>query len=139
MYPGVTKKSDEDVYLWMLRRSRGGDVVVLTADPEDTPCDLYNDFILNNLTYGGSGAGKGVLRPRSVTTICFHDRNVSFEPETSRLLTSASAVFITGGDQVQHGQQDLSDGFMFSLFLFFITCIPILNFSVVVLKSLKFR
>ncbi len=93
MYPGVTKPSDEDVYRWMLNRSRGGDVVVLTADPVDTPCDLYNDFI-----YNLSGVA---LRPRSVTTICFANRSDSYDPQTAVLLEGASMVFMTGGDQVR--------------------------------------
>ena len=69
----------------------GGDFVILTADPEDTPCDLYNSFIMN-LTNVESA-------PNSVTTICFTSREGSFLNRTAELLSSAAAVFFTGGDQ----------------------------------------
>ena len=97
MYPGVTKPTDDNVYLWMMSRINGGNVVILTADAEDTPCDLYNEYIYSNLTYTTT-----IKRPRSVTTICFASRNTSFLPETSLLLQNAAAVFITGGDQAKY-------------------------------------
>lgn len=99
MYPGVTKQSDDEVYLWMMKRANGGDVVVLTADAEDTPCDLYNEYIYDNLTYSSTN---NITRPRSVTTICFASRNVSFASRTQVLLETAAAVFITGGDQAKY-------------------------------------
>ena len=99
MYPGVTKHSDDQVYLWMMKRANGGDVVVLTADAEDTPCDLYNEYIYDNLTYSSTN---NITRPRSVTTICFASRNVSFDSRTKVLLETAAAVFITGGDQAKY-------------------------------------
>ena len=91
MYPGVTVDSDVDAYRYLVNRSLGGDFVVITADAEDTPCDLYNAFVYN-LTQ--------VLQPpNSVTTICFHNRSGAFLPRTATLLSSAAAVFFTGGDQ----------------------------------------
>ena len=94
MYPGVTIPTDLEAYRWMINRSDGGNFVVLTADPEDTPCDLYNPFI-----YNMSSVNK---QPRSVTTICFTNRSLSFHPRTAQILASASAVFFTGGDQYKY-------------------------------------
>ena len=89
MYPGVTKKEDLKVYQWLLGRSRGGDVLVLTAD--SAPCDIYNKFI-----YGLEP------KPNSVTTICFTSRDGSYLKRTEELIKEASVVFITGGDQAKY-------------------------------------
>ena len=86
MYPGVTEKSDDDVYRWLIDRAKGGDVVVLTADPVDTPCDLYNGYIYN--------LSNVAPRPNSVTTICFTNRSDSLNPKVAELLKSATAVRI---------------------------------------------
>ena len=86
MYPGVTEKSDDDVYRWLINRAKGGDVVVLTADPVDTPCDLYNGYIYN--------LSNVAPRPNSVTTICFTNRSDSLNPKVAELLKSATAVRI---------------------------------------------
>ena len=91
MYPGVTKQEDLKVYQWLLERSKGGDVLVLTAD--SAPCDIYNTFI-----YGLEP------RPNSVTTICFTSRDGSYLKRTEALIKEASVVFITGGDQAKYFQ-----------------------------------
>ena len=68
MYPGVTLRSDDNIFAMIVNQSKGGDVLVLTADPEDTPCDLYNDYIYKNLSVPVEA------HPNSVTTICFQSR-----------------------------------------------------------------
>ena len=94
MYPGVMKQSDVFAYRWLLDRSRGGDIVVLTAD--DDPCDIYNSFLLNQT---------GTIHPpNSVTTICFTSRDGAKLDKTTELLQQASVVFITGGDQAKYYQ-----------------------------------
>ena len=95
MYPGVTNPSDDGVYAWLTGRAKGGDFLVLTADPEDTPCDLYNQYIYN-LTHASA------VRPNSVSTVCFKDRAGAFDPRTASLLRNAAGVFITGGDQAKY-------------------------------------
>eukprot|EP00939_MAST-03C_sp_MAST-3C-sp1_P004363 g4363.t1 len=92
MYPGVLNVStDIHAYRFLIERANGGDVVVLTADPVDTPCDLYNEFLMENVST--------TRRPRSVSTICFQRREDSFNSTVRALLQSAAVVFITGGDQ----------------------------------------
>jgi len=94
MYPGVTTDRDIDAYRWLLDRAKRGNVVILTADPVDTPCDLYNDFFFHNVSTH--------VRPRSVSTICFTDRKDSFREDVIQLLSRAVLVFITGGDQSKY-------------------------------------
>merc|ERR1711991_55848 len=86
MYPPVNNNStDLDAYRYLLSAGGWGDVVVLTSDPD--PCDVYNPFIFS-------------LGPvHSVTTLCIHARNASFNSQVLDFLHRADALFITGGDQ----------------------------------------
>jgi hypothetical protein len=87
--------SDLTAYAWLLSRAGGNahqlprsyNAVVLTADAEDTPCDLYNSFLLHDVP----GNVTGTPPPNSVTTICFTDR-VGERDTAGCLLLAASRV-----------------------------------------------
>ena len=92
MYPGVEIGTDLEAYRWFLDRAVGGDVLVLTAD--EPPCDIYNLFLLDmNGTH---------TKPNSVMTACFTSRAGASDAKLQTLLSGASAIFVTGGDQAKY-------------------------------------
>jgi cyanophycinase-like exopeptidase len=92
MYPGVTVPSDLTAYVWLLDKANGGDVLVLTAD--DAPWDIYNPFLFNM-----SGVATA---PNSVTTARFTGREGASNSKLATLLSGASLLFVTGGDQSKY-------------------------------------
>lgn len=95
MYPGVNTTMDAMPYRWMLKHANGGDLVVMTSDPESADpsknCDLYNPFMLYLAAQD--------IPLNSVTTICFYNRTASFSSQVAEVLDEADGFFFTGGDQ----------------------------------------
>ena len=73
----------DEAMAWMLKRSNGGDIVVLRA----TGSDGYNEYLYN------------LVKVNSVETLIIDNREKAFLPEVALKIRNAEAVFIAGGDQ----------------------------------------
>ncbi|GAB2524235.1 cyanophycinase [Spirosoma aerophilum] len=70
---------------WFLRRSSGGDVIILRSSGKDG----YNDYLFKKV-------GETV---NSVETIMLDNRALSSHPDIIRKIRNAEAIFLAGGDQ----------------------------------------
>lgn len=73
-------------FRWMCERSGGGDFLVLRA----TGTDAYNPYI------------QALCHLNSVSTLIIPDRAAAEDPFVAKAIRSASAVFISGGDQANY-------------------------------------
>ncbi len=81
--------TDVDVAMrWFLRRSGGGDVLIIRA----TGSDGYNSYLYSEL-------GE---RVNSVETILINSRNIASNPDVVRKVRGAEAIFFAGGDQANY-------------------------------------
>lgn len=78
----------DEAMRWLLRRSGGGDVVVLRA----SGADGYNRYLFSDL-------GENV---NSVETLLINSRDVALHPDAARKIRNAEALFIAGGDQAAY-------------------------------------
>lgn len=79
---------NDSAMVWWLKRSGGGDVVVIRASGSDG----YNSYLYSDL-------GETV---NSVETILFNNRDASFDSYVIRRLQEADALWIAGGDQSKY-------------------------------------
>jgi cyanophycinase-like exopeptidase len=75
----------DEAMKWFLKRSRGGDVLVLRA----SGADGYNDYLYNDLG----------IRVNSVETIVFNSPAASKESYIREKIKNAEAIWFAGGDQ----------------------------------------
>ena len=80
---------NDDAMRWFKDGANGGDVVVLRTSGNGG----YNRYLRREL---------GGIRPDSVETIVFHNRNASFNSFVLGKIEDAEAIFITGGDQAEY-------------------------------------
>ncbi len=73
---------------WLLRRSSGGDVLILRSSGSDG----YNEYLYKTL-------GETV---NSVETLLLDSRNLSTNPLIIRKIRTAEAIFFAGGDQANY-------------------------------------
>jgi cyanophycinase len=73
---------------WLLRRSNGGDVVIIRASGSDG----YNKYLFSQL-------GE---RVNSVETILVNTRELASQPDIVRKVRQAEAIFFAGGDQANY-------------------------------------
>lgn len=73
---------------WLLRRSNGGDVVIIRASGSDG----YNKYLFSQL-------GE---RVNSVETILVNTRELASHPDIVRKVRQAEAIFFAGGDQANY-------------------------------------
>lgn len=78
----------DEAMRWLLRRSGGGDVVVLRA----SGAAGYNRYLFSEL-------GETV---NSVETLLIDSRDAALDPDVSRKIRAAEALFIAGGDQAAY-------------------------------------
>ena len=78
-------REDDDAMRWFLRRSGGGDVVVLRASGSDG----YNDYMYNKLG----------VHINSVESIVFQDEAAARDPYVLKQIADAEAIWFAGGDQ----------------------------------------
>lgn len=76
---------NDSAMVWWLKRSGGGDVVVIRASGSNG----YNSYLYSEL-------GQTV---NSVETILFYNRNASYDPYVDQESKEAEALWIAGGDQ----------------------------------------
>lgn len=76
----------DEAFQWMVERGGGGDVVILRS----SGADGYNDYLMD------------LVRPNSVESLVFKDREASFAPEIAAKLDGAEAIFLAGGDQADY-------------------------------------
>jgi cyanophycinase len=73
----------DEALQWMIRKSGGGDVVIIRASGSTG----YNDYI------------KGLGEVNSVETLLIKPRDKAMRPEVGKRIREAEALFIAGGDQ----------------------------------------
>jgi cyanophycinase-like exopeptidase len=78
----------DDAFKWMIRKSGGGNFVVIRV----TDTDNYNGYIYNTL--GGKSLGL-----TSVETLVIPSREAADDPFVLSRIAGADALFIAGGDQ----------------------------------------
>ncbi|MBK1875975.1 cyanophycinase [Pelagicoccus mobilis] len=78
----------DDAFRWLLRKSGGGDVVVLRASGSDG----YNPYLFSEL-------GETV---DSVESLVFRKRKQAFDPEVAKTIEEAELIFLAGGDQSKY-------------------------------------
>lgn len=90
--PGIVlmggSTENDSAMVWLLKRSGGGDVLVIRASGSNG----YNDYLYTEL-------GVSV---NSVETIVFQNRLASYDPYVIRRLAEAEAIWIAGGDQARY-------------------------------------
>jgi len=76
----------DEAFRWLCDRADGGDLLVLRASGDDA----YNPYI------------NGLCKLNSVATVIIPDREAAVEPLVSARIQTASAIFISGGDQSKY-------------------------------------
>lgn len=76
---------NDSAMVWWLKRSGGGDVLVIRASGSNG----YNDYLYSDLG----------IPVNSVETIKFNSRAASFDPYVIRRINECEALWIAGGDQ----------------------------------------
>ncbi len=76
----------DDAFKWLCEKAHGGDLLVLRA----TGTDAYNDYI------------QKLCHLNSVATVVIPDREAAKDPFVEKKIRSASAIFISGGDQANY-------------------------------------
>ena len=93
--PGVVLKGGgtdlDEAFQWMIRRSGGGDFLVVRSGGTDA----YNDYIYDMTAPGGK-------RADSVATLIVTKRSASSDPFVIQKIREAEAIWIAGGDQGKH-------------------------------------
>jgi cyanophycinase len=76
----------DEAFLWLCARANGGDLLVVRA----TGTDAYNSYI------------QGLCHLNSVATLVIPNREAANDPFVEKTIRSASAIFISGGDQANY-------------------------------------
>jgi cyanophycinase len=76
----------DEAFLWLCGKASGGDLLVLRA----TGTDAYNDYI------------QKLCHLNSVATLVIPSREAANDPFVEKTIHSASAIFISGGDQANY-------------------------------------
>ena len=76
----------DEAFLWLCGRANDGDLLVVRA----TGTDAYNSYI------------QGLCHLNSVATLVIPSRDAANDPFVERTIRSASAIFISGGDQANY-------------------------------------
>ncbi len=79
-------KDLDAAFLWLCKRSGGGDFLVLRA----SGTDAYNPYV------------QGLCHENSVATLLIPNRQAAFEPAVRKRIENADAIFISGGDQANY-------------------------------------
>ncbi len=79
-------KDLDAAFLWMCKRSGGGDFLVLRA----TGTDAYNPYI------------QGLCHANSVATLVIPNKAAAEDPFAAETISKAEAIFISGGDQANY-------------------------------------
>ena len=79
-------KDLDEAFLWLCGRANGGDLLVVRA----TGTDAYNSYI------------QGLCHLNSVATLVIPNREAANDPFVEKTIRSASAIFISGGDQANY-------------------------------------
>jgi cyanophycinase len=76
----------DEAFLWFCGKANGGDLLVLRA----TGTDAYNEYI------------QKLCHLNSVATLVIPNREAASDPFVEKTIRSASAIFISGGDQANY-------------------------------------
>jgi cyanophycinase len=76
----------DEAFQWLCGKANGGDLLVLRA----TGTDAYNDYI------------QKLCHLNSVATVVIPNRDAAGDPFVEKRIRSASAIFISGGDQANY-------------------------------------
>jgi cyanophycinase len=76
----------DEAFRWLCDRADDGDLLVLRASGDDA----YNPYI------------KGLCKLNSVATVIIPDHEAALEPLVAAKIQTASAIFISGGDQSKY-------------------------------------
>src|SRR3954451_11425268 len=76
----------DEAFRWLCDRASGGDFLVLRATGDDE----YNSYV------------QKLCHPNSVATLVIPTRAAAEDPEVARIVSHASALFISGGDQANY-------------------------------------
>lgn len=76
-------KDLDEAFVWMCRRSGGGDFLIIRA----SGTDAYNPYV-------GS-----LCKQNSVATLIVPNREAAVNPDVARIIRNSEAIFIAGGDQ----------------------------------------